>query len=321
MALEIRTEILRLLHTGGEVSGESISKSLGVSRMAVAKHIKHLREDGYLIEAVTGRGYRLTDSADRINAGEISWRLGGNSMWKIEFLKEVDSTNNQARRRAEQDAPEGLAVIAETQTAGKGRLGRSWHSPENSGAWISVLLRPHMPPTEAHKLTLVTAVAVNEYLLSAGFESGIKWPNDILWQGRKLCGILCEMQADMDAVSWVVIGFGINVNEMNFPDELKTRTVSLAEISGRKQNRADIIAGVLASLETNYRLLTEDKWEIIREKWLAQNVSLNKEISVSGLSGAAGMERGRAVGIDDCGFLLLELPDGKIKTISGGDIL
>ena len=320
MSLEIRSEILRLLHTNKEteISGESISRRLGVSRMAVAKHIKHLREDGYRIEAVTGRGYRLTDSADSISAGEISWRLRNGSMWKIEFLKEVDSTNNHARRRAEQDAAEGLAVIAETQSAGKGRLGRSWHSPENSGAWISVLLRPQIPPIEAHKLTLVTAVAVNEYLLAAGFGSGIKWPNDILWQGRKLCGILCEMQADMDTVNWVVIGLGINVNETPFPDELQTRTVSLMEISGRKQNRADIIAGVLESLERNYCLLAEGKWETVREKWLAQTISLGKDITVSGPSGT---ERGKAVGIDDCGFLRLELPDGSIKIISGGDIL
>ena len=207
----MKNEILKCLkETDGYVSGQELCERLGVSRTAVWKVIRQLEAEGYGIEAVRNRGYRLHDSADILNEAEIRAVL--TSHWlgqNVKFLEEIDSTNNEVRRMAEQGAPEGTLVVAEIQTAGKGRRGRRWDSPKGSGIWHSFLLRPEFAPEHASMLTLLAAMAVRKSVSNVtGLECLIKWPNDIVVNGKKVCGILTEMSTEEDAIRYVVVRLG-----------------------------------------------------------------------------------------------------------------
>ena len=211
-----------LRQTDEYLSGQQICDTFQVSRTAVWKAINQLKEEGYEIEAVRNRGYRLASWPDVLSEKEIASCL--KSAWagrNLEFWKDIDSTNTRAKELGEKGAPHGTLVVAEQQTAGKGRRGRSWVSPAGSSIYMTLLLRPEVEPSRAPMLTLLMAYSIAEALReSEQIDVQIKWPNDLVLNKKKICGILTEMSAEVDYVHYVVIGVGINVNTEEFPEEI-----------------------------------------------------------------------------------------------------
>ena len=253
----LRDEVLALLKAreGKPLSGEEMSRALGVSRAAVWKAMESLRDEGYVISSAPRRGYALEGSPDRLSAGELAGALAGRRVGRaLVCLETVDSTNNEVKRRALAGAADGLAVVAEQQTGGRGRRGRSFVSPAGQGLYLSVLLRPRCPLEEVSALTAWTAVAVcNAVERVCGVRPGIKWPNDVILDGRKLCGILTELEleAESAALRHVVVGVGINLTQTaaDFGPEVAPVAVSLAQALGRAPRRAEMAAAVLAALD------------------------------------------------------------------------
>lgn len=318
----MRARILELLrrNSGSYVSGEEISQGLGVSRTAVWKHIRELKHSGYTIEAHPRRGYALIDAPDLLLPEEIRTRLTSGILGKeICYFDSIESTNNEAKRLAAEGCPEGLIVVAECQKAGRGRLARGWFSPAGKGVWMSVVLRPPFSPQEAPKCTLMAAVAVNKAIREiAQINSGIKWPNDILYKGRKLVGILTEMSAEMDAINYVVIGMGINVNidDLEFPEELSTIATSISSAAGRKIDRVSLVSSVLRHLENAYTEVAENGFASLLDEWRAQSITLGQEVDVIGSNRKFS---GTAVNIDSDGALLVKKGD-TLERVLAGDV-
>lgn len=261
----LRDQVLALLKAGdAPCSGEGMSRTLGVSRAAVWKAVEALRQEGYVISSAPHRGYRLEDSPDLLSPGELAGALAGRTVGAaLLCLDTVDSTNNELKRRAD-TAPDGLAVLAQEQTGGRGRLGRSFVSPAGKGLYLSVLLRPQCVLADAGMLTAWTAVAVCRALeRCCGVRAGIKWPNDIVLEGRKLCGILTELEleAETAALRHVIVGVGINVSQdaADFGPEVAPVAISLAQALGRAPRRSQLAAEVLSALDDLYRAFPAQK--------------------------------------------------------------
>ncbi len=317
----MKNKIIRYLKEAGDyVSGQELCEKLGVSRTAVWKVIRQLEEDGYDIEAVRNRGYRLMESAAVYNQSEIESLL--KTRWAgrtLVFLDEIDSTNSEVRRLAEKGAPEGTLVVAELQNAGKGRRGRSWVSPKGSGIWMSFLLRPTFEPFHASMLTLVAALAVEEGIRRiTGLETVIKWPNDIVADGKKICGILTEMSTDVDSIQHVAVGIGINVNTPEFPEEIRDIAASLKLLCGREINRAALVAEVMEAWEKYYEIFLKTlDFSALQETYNARLVNLGREVKVlAGKGDYIGISRG----INQTGELLVELSDGTIREVMSGEV-
>ncbi len=302
----MRYEILAALRAAGSgVSGEALSRELGISRVAVWKQVEELRKLGYRV-AASSRGYRLESVPDLMLPGEFpGWES------RVHHCMAVDSTMRAARTLAREGAEEGTLVVAETQTGGRGRLQRSWASPPG-GIYMTLVLRPRVAPFQAPRLNLMAAVAVSDSLERLfGIEAGVKWPNDVLVGGRKLCGILAEMEAECDAVHYVNVGIGLNANAP-VPD-VRPPAVSLVELLGATVDRPrlarDIVEGVLARLP---RLLDAS----LLDEWRRRSVTLGHDVFV-----AVGDEtvRGTAVDVDQSGALLVRQPDGRVRTVVAGD--
>ncbi len=317
----LKDDILRLLIKSkkGYVSGGELAERAGTSRTAIWKHIKSLEKDGYDIEAVPSKGYRLGSVPDILNAADIGHGLKTRIIGKrIELLRETGSTNAIALETARLGAPEGTVVIAETQTAGKGRLGRTWTSPRGN-IYMSVILRPAIPPHKAPLITLMAAVAVASAVrMETGLQAGIKWPNDVLISGRKVAGLLTEMNAEFDRVRHVVLGIGLNVNMdvRELPPQIRNLSTTLAAEAGERINRTRLVQKVLAELERWYGLFLKDESSVLGE-WKAINVTTGKRIAVKSISETF---EGTAQGIDDEGRLVVKLDDGHIRTVAAGDV-
>ncbi len=248
----MKERILSVLkNSSGYISGEMLSRELGVSRTAVWKNIKILRNEGYVIDSVTNKGYMLISLPDKLSSAIIRENLGTLSVGtEIIILDSVDSTNDELKRLTAKNAESGLIIAAEQQTKGKGRLTRSWSSG-NGGIYFSLLLRPDLPPTDIAGITLAAGygvcLAIREY---TGLDAKIKWPNDVIIGRKKVCGILTEMAAQTDRVDYVVIGIGINVNTETFPDEISSKASSLFIESGKKIDRNDFFRCVIKKLDT-----------------------------------------------------------------------
>ncbi len=317
----MKAEIIRQLREAdGYVSGQQLSERLGVSRTAVWKAIGRLRDEGYQIEAVRNRGYRLFGASDLLTETECRDVLAGCRLGNpVYCLGVTDSTNLQAKLLAERGAPEGALVIAEKQTAGRGRRGRSWVSPPGGGLWFSFVLRPLIRPSVTPMLTLVAAMAV-----AAGIEDatrisvGIKWPNDIVLSGKKIVGILTELSAEALETHYVVVGIGINVNIASFPEELRATATSLYLESGVCYKRSTIIAAVMKRMETYYdAFLQTTNMERLREEYMSKLVSVGREVAVM----EAGNERrGICEGIDHNGCLLIRDADGNVGRVLSGEV-
>lgn len=316
----MKDQILRMLkQNSGYLSGEEISGSLGISRTAVWKHINSLKADGYTIDSQTKTGYRLIHRPDCLFPEEIRENLCTNEVGRnIVYFESVDSTNRAARELADKDAGGGTVVVAEKQTAGKGRLGREWHSPFRTGIWMSVILRPEIAPVDAPKITLAVATAVAKALAEeTGLNPGIKWPNDILLNGKKVCGILTEMKADMDRIHYVIVGMGINVNDMEFPEGLRETATSLFLEAVKSFSRPLITAAVLNQLEPVYFSLIQKGFGEIRGDWKKYSVNLGREVMVNTIKETI---EGVATDIDQDGLLLVKKADGSIQKITAGDV-
>lgn len=304
------------------VSGAWLSRCLSISRSAVNKHIRQLKEMGYPIETSTRKGYRLAQTPDLLLPSEIQEGLRTRVFGAGEIIchSETDSTNLQAMKLAASGAPEGTVVIAEKQTRGRGRKGRSWFSPEGAGIYISLILRPVMPPDEAPRITLVTGVALAEAILAiTALPARIKWPNDILVEGGKLAGILTEISTDMDKIDHVVVGVGININlpEESIEEGIRGKATSLLMETGRLHSRVEVARAFLAQFEAWYDVLRTEGFNKVRTRWKELSDSLGKRVTVDMI----GKTRtGEFMDIDSEGVLILRDEHGLIHRIVSGDV-
>ncbi len=318
----MKAELLRELRTSTDyVSGQSLCEKFGVSRTAVWKVIGQLRAEGYDIEAVTNRGYRLCSYPDILSGVELMSRM--NTEWagrKVYFRKETGSTNDDAQYLAEEGMDHGSLVVAEKQTGGKGRRGRVWESPSGQNIYMSLLLRPDFSPDKASMLTLVMALAVADTIsqLHSELKVGIKWPNDILVGERKVCGILTEMNAEPDYIHDVVIGVGINVNQMEFPAEIAETATSIRLAKGDHVDRAALILGIMEMFEYYYGIFAEHQ-DLSAMVHVYDGYLVNRGRQVRVLD-PKGEYEGEAEGINDSGALIVNLPDGSAKAVSSGEV-
>lgn len=324
-ALECRhmkSNIVRILKQSGDwISGEYLCRELGVSRTAIWKHIRGLREEGYDIEARANLGYRLRSVPDVPYPGEVAAGLGTEVMGsRIEYYTDVSTTNGEAKKLARAGCPEGTVVVAESQNGGKGRMGRFWFSPRAKGLWFSVVLRPIVDLVETPQATLVAAVAVAQAVREhTGVAAGIKWPNDLLVEGKKLCGILVELNAEMDRVNFMVAGIGLNVNidSSHFSPELAETATSLKIEAGRHIPRVPLLRAVLQSLDIWYRRWLREGFVPVLDKWRELCVTLDCPVTVHTMKGSYV---GHALDVDETGALLVQTSDGAVQRLVAGEV-
>ncbi len=319
----IDVEILRSFYENPDnyFSGEDIARKLGLSRTAIWSHIQELKAAGLPIEAVPNLGYKLLGQSPNLIAADIKAQLNTRIIGReVLVFQETDSTQRIVEQFARDGVAEGLVVFAENQKQGKGRLGRKWVSPAKSGLWFSTLLRPGWRPDKVTRLTVLAAVAIMRAIENeTGLEIEIKYPNDLMIKGRKLCGILAEMLTEVDYVQYVVLGIGINVNTLlsDYPDEIQPIVTSLRIATGEIFGRSLLAAKVLSSLDHVYREVQNKGFSTIAEEWSDRCSTLGKKITA-----IFGNEkvRGTAIAIDEEGALVIQMDDGTIKTLRGGDI-
>lgn len=322
----MKTKILQILRQSEDyVSGQELCETLGVSRTAVWKAIKQLRESGYGIDAVQNRGYRLADIPDVMSKQEIGSLIC--TKWlghELFYYDEIDSTNTEAKRKAEEGAPHGTLIVADMQTAGRGRRGRSWESPHGEGIFFTLLLRPDIEPANAPMLTLVKAIAVARGVSACtGLKAEIKWPNDVVINGKKIVGILTEMSAQIDYVNHIVIGTGINVHQTSFPEELEEKATSIdMELKRQRKtlrvSRAQLLEKILEQFEICYEtyIRTQDLSGLM-EEYNRELVNIDRRVRVLD---PLGEFEGRALGINERGSLLVERDNGEVAEILSGEV-
>jgi len=301
------------------ISGEALAGRLGLSRAAVWKRINRLKALGYAIEGSPRRGYRLLGVPDKLLPQEIAAGLGARLLkGPIHYFDTLASTNDLAKELGVRGAPEGTLVVAEGQSRGRGRLGREWNSPPGVGLYVSVLLRPPLPPTDMPQITLTAAVAVVRALKqAAGVAAGIKWPNDLILAGRKLGGILTEMETESDQIRHLVVGLGLNVNTPQFPAELANLATSLALATGRTHSRLRILQVWLEELESLYQRFLAREFPEILQEWKDYTVTLGREVRVR----QGQMEVcGQALEVAPDGALLVQTRAGEIVRVTSGEI-
>lgn len=318
----MKTEILRLLRekNGGYLSGQELCGRFGVSRTAVWKAVSRLREEGYAIESVPSKGYRLTGEPDALSESGLQSRLTTAWAGRTVLLRdETDSTNLDARRLMEEGKPHGTLVVAESQRAGRGRRGRVWESPPGRAVYMTIGLRPALTPAQAPMLTLVMALSVSEALDALwDIRTGIKWPNDVVVGKKKVCGILTELSVEADYIRHVVVGVGINAAQETFPEALRESATSLYLETGKRIGRERIIAAVLERFEKNEeRLEQAGELRPMQEAYESRLVNLGRPVRVLDPKGAYD---GTARGITGTGELLVETADGGQRRIYAGEV-
>jgi BirA family biotin operon repressor/biotin-[acetyl-CoA-carboxylase] ligase len=303
---EMKGQILNALRERSDyVSGETLSKQLGISRVSIWKHIHGLKDDGYVIEA-SPRGYSLVSSPDLLLPYEFP-----DLEQRIHYFPEIGSTMDAARELAKKGAKEGTIVIAEAQTRGRGRLSRQWLSPEG-GIYFTLILRPRISPAYAPRINLMAAIAMATTIRKLfGLKAELKWPNDVLIKGKKVCGILAEMDAETDVVNFVNVGIGINANA-SIPHFDKTAT-SLKDALGREISRKEFLSVLIMEMERWQPLLM--KADLLKE-WKRLSATLDKEVRVVSLDEEV---TGQAIDIDATGALVLKGKDGLLRTVLVGD--
>lgn len=317
----MKEEILRLLRSAdGYISGQELCNRFGVSRTAVWKAINQLKEAGYEIEAQHNKGYRLMAAPDLMTEAEIKSLM--HTEWvakEVLYFDTIDSTNTKAQELAEKGYPSGTLVVADKQESGKGRRGRSWVSPSGTGIFMTLMIKPDINPNNASMLTLVAALAVAKAITSVtGEEALIKWPNDIVVNGKKVCGILTEMNAQFDYINHIVVGIGINVHNESFPEEISQMASSLMiEAGGKRFHRAQIIAETMSYFEQYYDtfLKTQDLSALVREY---DELLVNRNKSVRVLDPKEPFD-GKAMGITPKGELIVDTWESR-KLVSSGEV-
>lgn len=324
----MKQHLLKMLREAGTefVSGQYLCQQLGVTRQAVWKNMKQLREYGYEIESVSNKGYRLVARPDILYGPEIESYLNPDGFCKrVEYHGSIDSTNLRAKYLAEKGEPEGTLVVAEEQTAGRGRRGRGWVAEPVVGIWMSLVLRPVLPPAALSGITLIAALAVNRAIReNCGVESQIKWPNDIILNGKKLCGILTEVSSETDYLHYAVTGIGINVNTVQFPPDMAEYATSIYQQTGQWVDRAALI-GRFANIYGGYyqRYVQDGHMGSFIEEYDRMLANRNRQVKVyHGMveeADPSAAETGIARGIDESGALLVEI-DGCYKRIVSGEV-
>jgi len=320
---EIRKKLLDAFTNaaGSFLSGQHLAELMGCSRTAVWKHIEELRKEGFELEAIRNKGYRIVKTPERITADEVRFGLSTTFIGQnIHYEESVESTQKIAHRLSHEDMPEGTVVIAEEQRFGKGRMNRTWHSPKYTGIWMSLILRPNIPLTTSPQLTLLTAVAVVEAMIEeTGLQPAIKWPNDILLNGKKVTGILTELQAEADQIHSIIIGIGINVNQKkeDFPLELQDIASSLSIEKGQEISRAGLIRSFFKHFEKLYLLYLDQGFFPIKLLWEGHAISIGKKLKARTLNNVI---EGTALGITDEGVLKLKDDTGLVHHIYSADI-
>ncbi|HEX4456892.1 MAG TPA: biotin--[acetyl-CoA-carboxylase] ligase [Polyangia bacterium] len=300
------------------MSGERIAELLGVSRAAVGKRVAELRKRGFAIAATPRRGYRLDGEPDALDAAVVQPRLATDWLGRAwRHLPTTGSTNDEAAAWARAGAPAGAVVVADTQTRGRGRLGRRWHSPPGASLYCSVVLRPPLPPYRVPPLTLAAGVAVAEALTALDITPQLKWPNDVLLDGKKVAGILTEMSSDLDRVHHVVVGIGVNLNTRDFPDELAAIATSAALVRGAPVVRADFAAALCARLEHWFDRFVAEGPAVVAAAWKQHARIFGRRVRVT--AGRDVLE-GTAEDLEDDGALRLRLDDGRTTRVIAGEV-
>ncbi|MGN0643267.1 MAG: biotin--[acetyl-CoA-carboxylase] ligase [Huintestinicola sp.] len=318
--MPIKEKVLEILeeHRGRSVSGNKIAVSLGMTRSAVWKAVKQLREEGYTISAVTNRGYCLTDDNDILNEPSIIQYLETEHLGrKMDIFKTIDSTNSFAKSLAQLGAVHGTAVISEQQTSGRGRMGKKFHSPNNLGIYMSVIIRPKLSVDYALTITSCAAVAVAEAIENVcGLECGIKWVNDIYANGKKLCGILTEASIGVEqgGLEYAVIGIGLNVSNTIFPKELENIATSIKLETGKNVSRSRLIAEIFNSLERHLdRICTQD----FIDEYRRRSILIGKRIVITKNDIS---EEADCIGIDGYGKLVVRKDSGEEVALNSGTV-
>jgi BirA family biotin operon repressor/biotin-[acetyl-CoA-carboxylase] ligase len=300
------------------ISGETLSSNLMISRAAIWKHIKNLKAKGYVIEGVSNKGYKLVSTPDIINSNDVLESLTTSNLWKdIIHFDTIDSTNKKAKELASKGANDGTVIISEVQEASNGRFKRAWSSPKG-GIWFSIILRPNIIPIECPKITQVTAASMYKTLSSLNGNLQIKWPNDIILNDKKLCGILTELKCDLETVDYLIVGIGLNVNIDNFEDAISSIATSLKIEFNKDFNRTEIISSFLKNFEELYNQFVHngdisETIEICRENSnlfgkKARLITCNNEETVTCLR------------LSEDGTLIVRDSLGNEKTVLSGEI-
>ena len=315
--MKTREAVLDALRSAQDrgVSGQALASSLGVSRVAVRKHVAALRAEGYGIDALPGRGYTLRSVPDAPLPGEVVRLLNGGFWTRVTGGGETGSTNDDARALARASAEKGTVVLASRQVSGRGRLGRTWESPEG-GAYFSMVLRPSVSPADASSLALAVAVGIAEGLEALGVGVTLKWPNDVFLGEGKVAGVLLEMTAEADRVDWVIVGIGVNVRR-------SSGSVTSAPGAAYLRDHADVpvyevVATLLNAIATVYAKWDAGGFGSIRESYQRRLAMVGSPVRVTGLDGAVRAD-GIAIGVDDEGRLLVEAGDG-IAAVASGEV-
>jgi len=329
----MKSKILCILkNSENYVSGQMLCERLGVSRTAVWKVITQLKDEGYEIESVQNKGYFIKRCPDVLTSAQIECQLMDTDfaiyedsiVKKVIYFDEIDSTNNEAKRVAESDGMvDGTLFITECQTGGRGRRGRTWISPAGSGIWMSLLLKPDMAPASASMLTIVAAMAMTEAIKDVlradniELECGIKWPNDIVLNGKKICGILTEMSAEMDYIHYVVVGIGVNVNTTKFDDSIKDVASSIFMETGVKVDRSRVVATFARSFKRYFdSLVSCGDLSGLKDSYNSMLVNCGREVKACYTDSEI---IGVAKGINDDGELIVETEAG-VKIIRAGEV-
>lgn len=317
----MKKEILRILKRNSEyVSGQELCTHLGVSRTAIWKVMNQLKEEGYLIDSISNKGYKLLRVPDILSSEEIESQMDTKVFGrKVIYLDEIDSTNVYARKIGEERESHGTLVVAGRQTHGKGRRGRDWDSPKGTGIWMSLILKSDLKPTKASMITLIAGLSVCKVTRQLyGVKALIKWPNDIVIGRKKICGILTEMSTEIDYINYLVVGIGINVSTMEFPENIKEKATSIKRECNTLVNRSEFIARIMKEFELNYNIFmkTYDLSSLQRE-YNEYLVSKDKEVVIIEKD---QQYEGIALGINKEGELLVRTKDGRERNVFSGEV-
>ncbi|MFL0196581.1 biotin--[acetyl-CoA-carboxylase] ligase [Clostridium sp. WILCCON 0269] len=319
----MKYEVLHILKENSNtfVSGQLISDKLGVSRTAIWKYIKNLKEEGYIIDSSSKKGYKLLYSPDTLSFEEIKNYLKTSHIGKkIIYLESIDSTNNKAKELADKGEDHGTVVISEEQTGGRGRLGRVWCSPKYKGIWLSIILRPDLNPMKIPKITQIAAAAVIESLNAFNIQAKIKWPNDIILNGKKICGILTEMNAELNKVHYVIVGIGINANltRDDFEEDILNKATSIKIETTSTLDRKSFVGALINKFEYLYE-------EFHQKQTIKSSIDICKSNSAVIGKNIKIIKRGtetlaKALDLDDNGGLIVQHEDGSLENLISGEI-
>ncbi len=322
--MTIDAQILKALRDadGGSVSGVELSQKLGLSRAAIWARIDDLRSLGYQIEAGPHSGYRLASAPDLLHADDLLSQLGRTKVIgrDIRVFQETTSTNDIVEKFARDGVDEGVVVFAESQTKGRGRLGRKWVSPSRKGLWFSVLLRPRMPLQDATQVTVASGAALRRAIQSiTGLEATIKWPNDIFIRGKKVAGVLTELKAELDLVGYLILGIGmdVNLNANDFPADLRKTATSLKIELGSAVGRPALAVAVLQELDADYERIRTGDFQDVADEWEKHCATIGHEVVIRM---GERQVRGRAESLGEDGALLVRTEHGHLETVIGGDV-